>query len=90
MATLLEVWMRMQVPASIGAFLLAVWSAPDVVKRARATVRGLEGLLLDLVSLARTARRVFRRRKNRRRDKSASYRSPNRSPGSPGPLRSQC
>jgi EamA domain-containing membrane protein RarD len=71
MATLSEVWIWMQAPAGFGAFLLAVKFAPYVVERTRATVRGLEGLLLDCVSLTRTARRVLGPRK-RRRDKSVT------------------
>ncbi len=67
MATLSEVWIWMQVPAGFGALLLAIRFAPYVVDRTRATVRGLEGLLLDCVSLARVAKRVFRRPKRRRR-----------------------
>jgi EamA domain-containing membrane protein RarD len=72
MATPSEIWMLMQLSAGGGVFLLAVRFAPYVLDRTRATVRGLEGLLLDCVSLTRTARRVFRPRKRKRsRAKSA-------------------
>jgi hypothetical protein len=69
MATLSEVWIWMQVPAGFGAFLLAVRFAPYVVDRIRAAVRGLEGLLLDCVSLARAVRRVFGPKRKRRRSR---------------------
>lgn len=66
MAALSEVWMVMQWSASFGVFLLVVRFAPYVVDQVRATVRGLEGLLLDCVSLARTSRRLLKIRQQKR------------------------
>ncbi len=65
MATLSEVLIWLQVPAGFGAFLLAVRLAPYIVDRTRATVRGLEGLILDCESFARTMRRVLKRRRRK-------------------------
>jgi len=67
MATLIEVLQVVQVPLGLGGLAAALWFMPHVLNRIRATVRGLEALVLDVASLCRTVRGLWpiRRRKMR-------------------------